>query len=137
MGGKGSGRRPTPLGPGVVLPGIGETEESIRSYIAAVAAAVVDPDPDCRLDPRFADTLIGAAKAALHSIDIRKSRDREATVKGWLEEVKALRRSKGPVASPDGDAAGGPASRPDGQTEGAATCQRPSISGPSTNSQTS
>lgn len=75
-----------PLDPNLQLPMLGSTHESVLSYLNAVAAAVSNG----KLDARFGDSLIGAAKAVINTLRERhKVRDIDE-LRAMLEEARTV-----------------------------------------------
>lgn len=84
-----SGRRKLESPTGIKLPGLGTTEKSIRKYLARVARAVIEQG----LDPRYADTLIAAAKGALQAMRQEHSRNEVDELRAMVEQAKETLRS--------------------------------------------
>jgi hypothetical protein len=68
------------------LPEMGETEDSIRVYLAAVAVGVAKR----QLDPRTADSLIRAGTGALSAMKQKNQRLEMYELQKMLDEAKAV-----------------------------------------------
>src|SRR5512133_3948752 len=84
-----SGRRKLEAPEGVALPELGIDEESVRRYVSAVAGAVADGS----LDPRYADTLIAAAKTVLQSLRQKHQRSEIDELREMLLKAYARRKA--------------------------------------------
>ena len=70
----------------LVLPELGDTEDSIRAYCAAVAKAVERG----QLDPRTADSIGSLAKTALSALRQKEQRTDLEELKAMYEAAKSL-----------------------------------------------
>jgi len=75
--------------PSLKVPAIGSSEDSVRRYLAAVAKALAEGD----LDPRYADSMIAAAKGALAAIRDKHKRDEVEELKKLLKAAEAVNRA--------------------------------------------
>lgn len=70
----------------VALPEIGETEDSIRVYLAAVASAIANR----KLDPRTADSLIRAGTGSLSAMKQKHQRLEMEELQELLKDARAV-----------------------------------------------
>lgn len=84
--GKKPGPKPRPTDPDLKLPPVGDTEEAIREYLAAVAEAVGAG----RLEIRVADTCISAAKASLGALKQLNAKQEIKRLQMMLKQAKML-----------------------------------------------
>lgn len=89
MGTKRSGRRKIEIPDGLELPELGDTEDSVRLYLFAVAQHVAAG----RLDPRVADSIVCAVKAGLKAIGDGLKRTKIAQLKALVERAEAVNRA--------------------------------------------
>lgn len=70
----------------VILPELGDTEASIREYLAAVALAVATT----MLDVRVGNTLINAAKLSLAALKQQNAKEEIEKLKRMLAEARSV-----------------------------------------------
>lgn len=85
-----SGRRGLlPTASDIAIPDMGDTEDSVRLYLSAVAKAVAQS----RMDPRTGDTMIKAANGVLTALKHRHNRTAVAELRQLLDEAKSVAKA--------------------------------------------